>query len=182
MNKAVILLISDDSSQRKCLADILEVNGYKTLLAKDEAEGLSIMQKSTVALTLIDLPNTSWLDVLSTDHQSPATIILTGEATLESAIEATNRGAFSYLLKPCETRQLLLQIRRALEKQQADAALKESEAKFRELVESAPGAMLLINDRQDILMVNKQFEVLFDYDRSEVIGRQIEEILTPPPV
>ncbi len=181
MNKAVILLISDDSDLRKNLADILKLNGYKILLAEDGAEAFSIMQKSAVDLKLIDLSDTSDSDVLFTDYQSSASIILTGKAMLESAIEATDRGAFSYLVKPYQIEQVLLHIRRALEKHQADAALRESEAKFRELVESAPGAMLLINDRQDILMVNKQFEVLFDYDRSEVIGRQIEEILTPPP-
>jgi len=125
MEKVVILIIDDDPSLRKTLADILKFKGYATLAAKDGAEGLACMQENTVALALIDLglPDISGFDVLSrikADHPSTAVIILTGNATVESAIEATNRGAFSYLVKPYEIEQLMLQIKRAIEKQQAD--------------------------------------------------------------
>jgi signal transduction histidine kinase len=124
MEKAVILIIDDDPGLRKTLTDILKIKGYETLAAKDGAEGLTIMQKCPVDLALIDLglPDISGFDVLSrikADHPSTAVIILTGNATLESAIEATNRGAFSYLVKPYQIEQLMLQIKLAIEKQQA---------------------------------------------------------------
>lgn len=125
MKKTLILIIDDDPGLRKTLADILKVKGYETLASKDGAEGLSLLQKNAVDLTLIDLglPDISGLDVLSrikADHPSTAVIIVTGNATLESAIEATSLGAFSYLLKPYEIDQLMLQIKRAIEKQRAD--------------------------------------------------------------
>jgi signal transduction histidine kinase len=124
MEKAVILIIDDDPGLRKTLTDILKIKGYETLAAKDGSEGLTIMQKCPVDLALIDLglPDISGFDVLSrikADHPSTAVIILTGNATLESAIEATNRGAFSYLVKPYQIEQLMLQIKLAIEKQQA---------------------------------------------------------------
>ena len=111
MNKAVILIISDDPNLRESLADTLNVKGYKPLTAKDGAAGLSLLHIHPVDLMLFDLGSldTSGLDVLSwikVDHQSPSAIILTGSATLESAVEATTRGAFSYLVKPYETHQL----------------------------------------------------------------------------
>jgi len=125
MEKAFILIIDDDPNLRKTLADILKIKGYATLAAKDGTEGLACMQEYPVDLALIDLglPDISGLDVLSrikADHPSTAVIILTGNATVESAIEATNRGAFSFLVKPYEIEQLMLQIRRAIEKQQAE--------------------------------------------------------------
>jgi DNA-binding NtrC family response regulator len=46
-------------------------------------------------------------------------IILTGNATIDPAIVATNRGALSYLVKPYDIEQLLLQIQRAIEEQEA---------------------------------------------------------------
>ncbi|MBU0664263.1 MAG: response regulator [Proteobacteria bacterium] len=125
MKKTVILIIDDDPAVRQVLADILEFKGYGTLVAKDGAEALSLMQANDIDLALIDLglPDISGLDVLSrikADHPSTAAIILTGNATLESAMDATSRGAFSYLQKPYDIDQLLLQIKRAIEKQQAD--------------------------------------------------------------
>jgi len=125
MKKAVILIIDDDPNLRKTLADILRGKGYATFVARDGAAGLACLQKHRIDLALIDLglPDISGLDVLSwikAGQPSTAVIILTGNATVESAIEATNRGAFSYLLKPYAIEQLMLQIRRAIEQQQAE--------------------------------------------------------------
>ncbi|MBK5275774.1 MAG: EAL domain-containing protein [Desulfuromonadales bacterium] len=128
MDKTTILIIDDDPGLRKTLADILRVKGYETLVAGNGGEGLALLGEKAVNLVLIDLglPDIPGLDVLArvrTEHPSTEAIILTGNATLESAIEATNRGAFSYLIKPYEMEQLMLQIRRAIEKQQAREAL-----------------------------------------------------------
>ncbi|MGB3222246.1 MAG: EAL domain-containing protein [Desulforhopalus sp.] len=178
MEKAVILIIDDDPGLSKTLADILNDEGHKTLIAKDGAEGLSFMNRCAIDLALIDLglPDMSGLDVLSkikADHPAAAVIILTGNATLESAIEATNRGAFSYLMKPYEIEQLMIQIKRAIEKQKADAALRESEAKFRNLLEAAPDGIMIVNDKQNVILINRKFEAILGYDRSEVIGKNM---------
>ncbi len=125
MKKTVILIIDDDLYVRQFLTDILEVREYEILTAKDGAEGLALLQGGAVDLALIDvgLPDISGLDVLSrikSDYPLTAAIILTGNVTLESAIEATNRGAFSYVQKPFKIDQLMLQIKRAIEKKQAE--------------------------------------------------------------
>jgi two-component system cell cycle response regulator len=125
MDKAGILIIDDDYHLRKTLSDILRIKGYETLVAKDGAEGLDLMKQFSVDVVLIDLglPDIPGIELLNTVKASfPYTeaIILTGNATLDSAIEATNRGAFSYLLKPCNIDQLLLHIKRAVEKREAE--------------------------------------------------------------
>ena len=184
MDTAVVLTIDDDPHLRKTLTDILKVKGYTTLAAGNGDDGLALLRENGVNLALIDLdlPDISGLDLLSrigAEHPATATIVLTGNATLESAIEATNRGAFSFLVKPYAIDQLMLQIKRAIEKRRVDTALRESEAKFRSLMESAPDGILIVNEAQEILMVNRQFEAMFGYDRSEVVGKDIG-ILTPP--
>ncbi len=65
------------------------------------------------------MPGLEVLNTLKAGYPSIEAIILTGNATLDAAIEATNREAFSFLLKPYDIDTLLLQIRRAIEKQQA---------------------------------------------------------------
>lgn len=124
MEKPHILIIDDDPGLRQTLADILKCKGYETLAAKDGGEGLSLLGERAVDLALIDLglpdmPGLEVLDQIKATHPFTEVIILTGNATLDSAIEATNRGAFSYLVKPYEIDRLLLHIKRAIEKQQA---------------------------------------------------------------
>lgn len=128
MKKQNILIIDDDPNIRKTLSDILRGKGYKPLAAKDGAEGLALLAKKAINLVLIDLglPDMPGLEILTSinsRHPSVQAIILTGQASLDSAIEATNKGAFSYLQKPYDMDQLMLHIRRALEKQEAQAAI-----------------------------------------------------------
>ncbi|MCM2359630.1 MAG: diguanylate cyclase [Geobacteraceae bacterium] len=125
MDGTSILIIDDDPGLRKTLADILRAKGHDPLTAGSGGEGIALVQERHVNLVLIDLglPDLTGIEVLDMVKSArPATeaIILTGNATLDSAIEATNRGAFSYLQKPYDIEQLLLHIQRALEKQRAE--------------------------------------------------------------
>lgn len=125
MNIPSIMVIDDDPNLRKTLADILRHKGYATVSASNGMEGLASMQQNPVNLALIDigLPDISGVEVLKrikADFPTTEVIILTGNATLDSAIEAANWGAFSYLVKPYDIEQLTLNIRRAIEKRQAE--------------------------------------------------------------
>jgi DNA-binding NtrC family response regulator len=120
MDRPRILIIDDDSGLRKTLADILRLKGFEPLAAKDGTEGLAVLKDNPVDLVLIDLglPDIAGIDVLKQvkdDYPSTEAIIITGNATLDSAIEATNKGAFSYLQKPYDIDQLILHVRRAIE-------------------------------------------------------------------
>lgn len=130
MERPRILIIDDDQILRKTLADILRIKGYEPLTAADGETGLAMLAADRVNLVLLDLglPGIPGLEVLARiKAKSPLTgvIILTGMATIDSAVEATNRGAFSYLVKPYEIDQLINSIRRAIEKQQAEEEIVE---------------------------------------------------------
>lgn len=117
-----VLVVDDDPNFRKTLADILRVKGFKVVVAASGAEGVAEAARAFVSVALIDLklPDMSGIEVMeSVKHDTPLTeaIILTGNAALETAIEATNKGAFSYLLKPYDINNLLLHIRHAVDRQ-----------------------------------------------------------------
>ncbi len=123
-----ILIVDDDPNLRRTLSDILRTRGYEALAAKDGGEGLSMMKEDAFDLVLIDLklPDMRGLEVLEkikAECPSAEAIIVTGHATLEAAIEATNKGVFSFVRKPYDVDQLLLNVRRALEKQKAKREL-----------------------------------------------------------
>ena len=163
MKNPRVLVIDDDPNLRKTLSDILKIKGYETFVATDGGKGLAFLKENSVHLVLIDLglPDMSGLDVLNrvkADHPSMEAIVLTGQATLDSAIEATNRGAFSYLLKPYEIDPLLLQIRHAIEKQQA-----------REKI---------IRDSIELQKMNMELKVLYDVSQAITRTINLEELLS----
>ncbi|BBI98891.1 hypothetical protein FGKAn22_05840 [Ferrigenium kumadai] len=118
-----ILMVDDDANLRRTLTDILQLKGYEVAAAGSGAEGIAEAGRAFVSVALIDLklPDMSGIEVMekikAISPQAEA-IILTGHAAMETAIEATNKGAFSYLLKPYKIDDLLLHIRRAVDRQQ----------------------------------------------------------------
>jgi diguanylate cyclase (GGDEF)-like protein len=119
-----ILVLDDDPNLRKTLADILRIKGYETVVAANGAEAIAAAERETFSLALIDLmlPDMPGLEVMARIKAiSPLTeaIILTGHASMDTAIEATRQGAFSYLLKPYQMDDLLQKIRHGVERQEA---------------------------------------------------------------
>ena len=123
MSNPRVLVVDDDPNLRKTLVDILKVKGFEVAAAATGMEGVAEAERAFVSVVLIDLslPDITGIEVMSRIKlATPLTeaIILTGHAALESAIEATNKGAFSYLLKPYDMDDLLGHIRHAVERQQ----------------------------------------------------------------
>lgn len=128
MEKQKILIIDDDENINKTLSDILNMKGYDPFTAANGTNGLDLLKQFSINLVVIDLglpdmPGLNVLEKVKTYNPFIEVIILTGNASLDSAIEATNKGAFSYLTKPYDLDQLLLHIRHALEKQEAQETI-----------------------------------------------------------
>lgn len=122
-SKAKILVVDDDPNLRKTLADILHIKGYAAEVAANGAEAIVAAQRETFSLALIDLllPDMPGIEVMARIKAiAPLTeaIILTGHASMDTAIEATQQGAFSYLLKPYQMDELLRHIGQGVARQQ----------------------------------------------------------------
>jgi signal transduction histidine kinase len=118
-----VLIVDDDPHVRRTLSDILSLKGFVPRAADTGRTAIELMRQDPVKVALIDLrlPDISGTQLLEGIKAiSPLTevIILTGHASTESAVDATNKGAFSYILKPYDIEQLLLTIRHAFERQQ----------------------------------------------------------------
>lgn len=152
MRKLSILIVDDDANLRKTLTDILKAKGYQPIPCSTGKEALNKFKQDLPSLALIDLKleDISGLEVMKRIKEiSPDTkcIILTGYASQESAIEAANLGAYSYLKKPYDIDQLLLTVRRAAEKRQAAKALRESERE-KGLILSSLWELVTYQDRE----------------------------------
>jgi diguanylate cyclase (GGDEF)-like protein/PAS domain S-box-containing protein len=173
-SKAIILIIDDDQNMRKSLADIFKIKGYQVLTAESGAEGLALLGPQFISLALIDLglPDISGLDVLERMKAvSPATqaIVLTGQASVDSAMEAANRGAYSYMLKPYDIDLLLLHMKRAMEEQRTQGALR---LRQRAIDASSNGIMIIDITLPDnpIVYANPAFEQITGYTSQEALG------------
>ncbi|MGB7532240.1 MAG: hybrid sensor histidine kinase/response regulator [Halobacteriota archaeon] len=135
--KPKILIVEDDLEMGKSLSDVLKAKGYSPLVVLTGKEGVAVAKEEDISLALIDLklPDIPGIEVLKEiKKNSPRTeaIILTAFASLDTAMEAVNLGAFSYLEKPYDVERLLLDIRRALERKWAEEALRKSFEKLQE--------------------------------------------------
>ena len=169
---ARILIIDDDANLRRTLADILRLKGHEVQGAVDGTEGLARALEDPCDLLLLDLglPDIPGLEVMTRVKQArPATevILQTGNAALDSAIEATNRGAFSYLIKPCAIEQLLLQVRRACEKRQASEELQRVNDSLRTIFNSVNDAIFIHETSGEIIDVNEKMLEMYGVRREE---------------
>ena len=118
---AKILLIDDERFIRSSLREILEYENYEVVEAQDGAEGLQKIRYEEFDLVLCDIkmPILDGLDVLEQVKQLervPQFIMISAHGTIETAVEATKKGAFDFIPKPPDLNRLLLTVRNALEK------------------------------------------------------------------
>ena len=116
-----VLLIDDDPFALKSMARALEGESYQVATAASGSEAIDLLKQSSFDLVLTDLkmPEVDGLEVLrQTREIAPQAVVLmlTGYASLESAIEALHEGAYDYLTKPCSADELKLKIAKGLER------------------------------------------------------------------
>jgi len=136
---ARILIIDDDENVRKVLEMTLKANGYTVDAARDGKEAVEKSNRNFYNLALVDirLPDmdgTALLTAMRETTPKMVKIIVTGYPSLENAIEAVNKNADGYIVKPFKTEQLLSMIEENLKKQ--SEARRYSEQKVAEYIET----------------------------------------------
>ena len=120
IEKANILIIDDEETIRDSFSQVLKREGYTAKTAKDGREGLKFFKKEFFHVVLLDLklPGLDGMEILSRikeENPEIPVIIITGFATVESAVEAIKRGAYDYLAKPCSPEELRFIVKKALD-------------------------------------------------------------------
>jgi DNA-binding NtrC family response regulator len=120
MNKPSVLVVDDESGILDTLRILLRNEGFEVATAQGGKAGLEQIRAGTHDLILSDvrMPQVSGLDILNAAReQDPMTpvILMTAQASLQSAISAVNSGAFYYIQKPFSNDELVAILRRACE-------------------------------------------------------------------
>jgi signal transduction histidine kinase len=116
----LVLIIDDEPSIRDGCRQALEKSGYAVLDAGEGDEGIKIARDAKPDIALIDLkmPGISGMEIieiLSRDVPDTVLVMITGYATIVSAVEAIQKGTYDYLPKPFSPDQLRAVVRRAVE-------------------------------------------------------------------
>ena len=114
-----ILIVDDEKNYTLILAAILEDEGFETLSANSGQEALDILAESDVDLVLTDMkmPAMDGIQLLERVKKEDAdlpVIMMTAHGSVEKAVEAMQKGAYNYILKPFDNEQLVLYVNKAV--------------------------------------------------------------------
>ncbi|UCC39569.1 MAG: response regulator [Candidatus Aminicenantes bacterium] len=179
--RPVILVIDDEESMRDSCCQILMKKGLRSETAEDGSVGIEKIKEIKPDLTLIDLkmPGINGMEVLKKAKEidpSMIAVVITGYATVDSAVEAMKRGAYDFLPKPFTPEELRIIINRGLEKKRL---IQEAESLRREkkLIEENFITMVSHQLRSPIVAILQYFEVMLAEMAGEVSEKQ-KEMLT----
>ncbi|MEJ2745746.1 MAG: response regulator, partial [bacterium] len=116
-----VLIVDDEESIRKTLSILLKRNGFRVDEATDGMEAFEMMANSPYDLVIADLnmPAMGGIDLLKRVKEGSGdteVIILTAYGAIQSAVEAIKLGAYDYLTKPFEPKDIMIKVRNAIEK------------------------------------------------------------------
>jgi len=112
-----LLIVEDERSVRECCRDVARSLGFNTALAETRDEAHRILDSTNIDVILLDLrlPNGSGVEILreiKRRRPEAVTIVMTGFATVQSAVQAMKLGAYDYITKPFNFEELRLELER----------------------------------------------------------------------
>ncbi|HDR68466.1 MAG TPA: response regulator [Bacteroidaceae bacterium] len=178
--KLKVLIIDDEESMRDSCSLILKKDGYLINTAENGNEGLKKLEEWRPEFVLIDLkmPGIGGLEVLEKVKEIDPEIIpivITGYATVESAVDAMKKGAYDFLPKPFTPEELRIIIKRGLERRNL---IKEAESLRREkqLIEENFITMVTHQLRSPLVTIGQYFEVILGGIVGDIQPKQKEMI------
>jgi PAS domain S-box-containing protein len=171
-----ILVVDDDRQMLRTIADILRLSGYSPEGALTAAQGLELAERVHPAIALVDLrlPDMDGIELVGRLHalsELTQVVILTGNASVESAVRALREQSYDYLIKPVQPERLLDSVGRAGDRWQrrnAEVAMRDSEERLRRIFEHVSDALLITDETRKIIDANAA--------ACELTGLRIEQL------
>ncbi len=142
MPKETILIIDDEESVRRTLADVMRDEGYEVVTAASGKEGIDLLREAQPSLALLDIamPEMDGIETLRRMRDirpDMPVIMITGHGTIETAVKTTKMGAYDFMVKPPELAHLTLVVKHGLEEfrlREENESLKRSIERRSEIV------------------------------------------------
>lgn len=191
--KAHILFVEDEEIQARLVQKEFEAYAYKYRLtmASSLKEAREAITKALPDLVITDLllPDGLGTELLTPKHEDPPypVVVMTAIGGEKSAVDVMKAGALDYVVKSGETPGATPHIaERALrewdlmtQRKMMEEALRRSEAKYRELVQSVNSFILRIDPRGNLTFLNEYAQLFFGYAEDQLIGKNLIGTIMP---
>jgi len=175
-----VLVVDDDDQMLRTIGDLLTLRGYRSFGAATARKGLEVASHMdlppAVALVDLRLPDMDGIELvghLRLVSQLTEVVILTGNASLDSAVRALREQSYDYLVKPVQPEFLLQSVDRAAERwrrKSAEAELHESQERLRRIFDHAGDGLIIATEEGVIVDANPS--------ACQLVGSEVEEMRT----
>ncbi|MCF6248649.1 MAG: response regulator, partial [Desulfobacula sp.] len=189
MRSEQILVVDDEKRIVENISFCLKREGFTATGAYRGDEALKLFKQQKFDLVLLDvsMPGMNGYEVM--EHifgldEDVLVILITGYASVESAIRALKMGAWDYLKKPFEYADLIKTVKNALsqkklidEKKAVSARLEASEKQYEYMVNNSPDLIFTLDENGCFTFVNHQFERVLGFSKQDLMGTSFEDII-----
>ncbi|MCG8553106.1 MAG: response regulator [Desulfobacterales bacterium] len=189
MKPEQILVVDDEKRVAQSIHRCLTKEGFRVFCAYDGLQAVNMFstQKFDLVLMDISMPGMDGYATMAKMFELDSdvlVIIMTGFASVESAVSALKQGAWDYLKKPFEFADLLKTVKNGIaqqhliaEKKFYAARLEASEKKYQHMVDNSPDLIFTLDENFYFSFANQQFETLLGYLPLELKGMPFDAIL-----
>lgn len=186
-----VLVIDDELRICESIKALLQMQHYVVDYITRPTEIESVLQDKAYDVFLLDLcmPEISGFDVLEQllhQNSDAHVIMITGYASIETAVTALKKGACDYLKKPFEPDDLIRTVKNVLtqkrlkdENRIINEKLQNSERRYRFLVQNSPDIIYMLDNAGRFTFVNEAALRLLGYTQDDLIGKSYENIVAP---
>ncbi len=184
-----ILIVDDEPRMCESLRLLLGKQGYDIQTATSGNEALGLISHESFDLALLDLvmpdmDGHQLMDQINAHFPDTIVIVITGHASLDSAVWALRRGAYDYLRKPFEYEELIKRVQNAINQKQLtsekaviNGKLELSEKRYRYLIHNSPDIIYTLDDKGHFSFVSDAVERLLGFKPHDLIGKPYTAII-----
>ncbi len=187
--KERILIVDDDESMCKTMKNIFEVKNYSVETVQTGKEAIAANKKKPFNIAVLDLrlPDMDGISVLaqlSKENADIGIIMITGFASLETAVDALTKGAAAFIVKPLNMDEVLNTVNKVLEKQrlirqkqEVEEQLRESELRHRMVLSSMNDLIFVLDKNNDYVEFYTSGAIDLVAPVEEQLGSNVKDVL-----
>lgn len=184
-----VLIVDDEPRMCDSLKVLLSSQGYETQTGHSGKEAMECLSKDRFDLVLLDIvmPDMTGhqlMDYINSQDQETVVILMTGHASVDSAVESLRKGAYDYLRKPFDFEQLLKRVGNAIDQSRlkkehelVSGKLELTEKRYQYLVNASPDIIYTLNPDGMFTFVSGAVEFLLGYTSDHLVGKHYTSIV-----